>query len=223
MKSKVFVYPVFVLMASLALQAQSQPGKVAVINIQAAIVNTKDGQKAATDLQAKAAPKQKEIEQRQNDINNLQDQLTKGQNTLSEATKNELYRNIEQKKKTLDRDVQDASSEMDEAQQKVLQTLGQKMLAVIERYARDNGFTMVLDVSSPQSPVLYASPTVDITKEIIDLYDKNAPAMSSPAPTAPKSSATPALSNPTPAKQPGTAAPPTKPPAAPPKPPTPKP
>ena len=49
----------------------------------------------------------------------------------------------------------------------------QKILAVIEKYARDNGYTMVVDVSSPQTPVLYASPSIDITKEIIELYDKN--------------------------------------------------
>ena len=45
---------------------------------------------------------------------------------------------------------------------------------MIEKYSRDNGITMVLDVSSQQTPVLYASPSVDITKEIIEMYDKNA-------------------------------------------------
>ena len=70
-------------------------------------------------------------------------------------------------------------------QQKILQQLGQKILAVIERYARDNGYTMVVDVSTPQTPVLYASPSIDITKEIIELYDKSAAAMSAPA-AAPK-------------------------------------
>jgi outer membrane protein len=77
-----------------------------------------------------------------------------------------------------------------------LQQLGQKILAVIEKYARDNGYTMVVDVSSPQTPVLYASPSIDITKEIIELYDKNTAAASGAAPTpapAPKApAATPA-------------------------------
>jgi outer membrane protein len=194
------------LAASVNIQAQSQPGKVAVIYFQGAIVGTKDGQKAATELDAKAGPKRKELELKQNEVNSLQDQLTKGQNTLSDAAKNEIYKNVEIKKKSLQRDYEDAKEDFDQEQQKVLQQLAQKMTAVIERYARDHGFSLVVDVSSQQSPVLYASPTIDITKDIIELYDQSAPAMTNPSPAKPTSSA-PGLTAPkpaTPAKPPAT-------------------
>ena len=66
--------------------------------------------------------------------------------------------------------------------------LGQKMMAVIDKYARDNGFSLILDVSAPQNPVLYAANNIDITTEIVALYDKNSPGAasgaSSPAPAA---------------------------------------
>ena len=201
MKSKVIVVPSLLVAASLGVQAQNPPNKIAVIAIQQAIVATKDGQKAADELSSKAGPKKKELEQKQNDITSLQDQLNKGQNTLSDSTKSDLYKNIEVKKKNLQRDYEDAQAEMDQEQQKILQQLGQKMLAVIERYARDNGYTMVVDVSNPQTPVLYASPSIDITKDIIELYDKSAAQLSVPS-----KPAGPATSNP--------AAPATKPPAA---------
>jgi outer membrane protein len=203
-KSTFFVCPALVLAAAIGAQAQM---KVAVINIQSAIVSTKDGQKAAADLNAKTAPKKKELDQKQNDINALQDQLNKGQNTLSDAAKNEIYKNIEEKKKLLQRDVEDAQADLEQEQQKVLQQLGQKMLAVIERYARDNGYTMVVDVSSPQTPVLYASPTIDITKDIIELYDKSTAALNAPAT---KSTAAPAGA-PTPKPAAPKPPPPTKP------------
>ena len=83
------------------------------------------------------------------------------------------------------------------------------MMVVIDKYARDNGYTLILDVSSPQTPVLYASNTIDITKDIIELYDKasaSAPApapakpAAAPAPLAPKPAATPAPA-PAPAKK----------------------
>ena len=192
MNSKLFVWPVLFLAGAACLQAQGT--KVAVIAVQQAIVATKDGQKAAASLQAKAAPKQKEIERKQADINALQDQLSKGQNTLSEAAKNDLYKNIETKKKNLQREVEDASAEMDQEQQKILQQLGQKILAVIEKYARDQGYNLVVDVSSPQSPIMYASPTIDITKEIVDLYDKSTAGESS----APAKPSAPPPAKPTP-------------------------
>ncbi|MGP0071254.1 MAG: OmpH family outer membrane protein [Bryobacteraceae bacterium] len=205
MKSKLLLWPVLAL--ALTWTAQAQQGKFAVINIQGAIISTKDGQKAAAELNAKTAPKKKELEQKQNEINALQDQLSKGSNTLSESAKNDLYKNIEAKKKTMQREVEDAQADLEADQQKLLQQLGQKILAVIEKYSRDNGITMVVDVSSPQTPVLYASPSIDITKEIIELYDKNASSASAPAPApaapAPKAPATTAAPKPAPAKPAG--------------------
>ena len=208
MKSKLFVGFALAVATALAANAQGAPTKVGVISIQGAIAATKDGQKAIAELDSKAAPKRKELDQKQTDINNLKDQLNKGTNTLSEATKAELYKNIQQKTTSLQRDFEDAQADMDQEQQKMLQQLGQKILAVIERYARDNGFALVVDVSSPQTPVMYASPSIDITKEIIDLYDKNSAGMSTPAPatrtpapvlpTTPK----PTVPKPPPTKQP---------------------
>ncbi|HEX6894995.1 MAG TPA: OmpH family outer membrane protein [Bryobacteraceae bacterium] len=190
--------------------AQS-PGKIAVIYLQGAIGNTKDGQKAVAELEAKTAPKKKQIDQRQSEIASMQDQLTKGANTMSDAAKNDLYKNIETKKKNLQRDVEDAQAELDQDQQKILQTIGTKMQAVIERYAHDHGYIMVVDVSSPQSPVFYASPSIDITKEIIELYDQSTTQLSNPAP-APKTGAAPSAP---PAARPATAAPPAPKPAPP--------
>jgi outer membrane protein len=85
------------------------------------------------------------------------------------------------------------------------------MMAVIDKYAQQNGFAIVLDVSSQNTPVLYASNTVDITKEVIDLYDKTVfTATPTPAPGAARPAAPPAAR-----PAPATAAPkPAAPPAA---------
>jgi outer membrane protein len=197
-KSKVFLWPVIAL--AVTLTASAQQGKFAVINIQGALMGTKDGQKAAAELNAKTAPKKKELELKQNEINGLQDQLNKGSNTLSEAAKSDLYKKIEYQKKALQREVEDAQADLEADQQKILQQLGEKILSVIQKYSRDNGYTLVVDVSSPQTPVLWASPSIDITKEIIELYDKNAVPSSAPGPatSAPKAPAAPAQAAPKP-------------------------
>ncbi len=54
--------------AASAPMSMSAPAKVAVIDIQTAIIQTKDGQKAAGDLKTKFGPKQSEIEKKQADI-----------------------------------------------------------------------------------------------------------------------------------------------------------
>ena len=167
----------FALIVAIAAPAQAQTGKIAVINIQSAIVSTKDGQKAAAELETKFGPRRKQVDGRQAEVAGLREQLQKGQNTLSEAAKNELYRNIDQKTKALNRDMEDAQAELQQDQDRLIQDLSQKIMVVLDKYAKDNGFTLVLDVSSPQNPVLFASNTIDITKDIVDLYDKSSAAM----------------------------------------------
>lgn len=152
--------------------AQQTPAKVGVISIQGALVGTKDGQKASQELDAKFMPKKKEFDTRQTEITQMQDQYNKGGTVMSEDKRTQMARDIDEKKKRLQRDMQDAEEELQGEQQRLLQGLGQRMMAVIEKYAKDNGYTIVLNVSDPNTPVLYASSAIDITQDIISLYDK---------------------------------------------------
>lgn len=186
------------LAAGLCLAAYAQgaapPAKVGIINIQYAIASTKDGQKAVNELQTRFNPKKADIEKKNNDIAQAEDQLRKGSNTMSEDARQRLMRDIDQKKKSLTRDTQDAQDEFDQENQKVMQDLGGKIVAVIDKYARERGFTLILDVSSQTTPVLFAAPEIDVTQDIIALYDKNAPAApagGTPAAQTPGPAATP--------------------------------
>jgi outer membrane protein len=192
----------FVLMALAALSAAlpsvaQTNGKVAVINIQSALVSTKDGQKAATELTSRFNPKKADFEKRQNDINQLQDQLNRGRNTLSDEARQNLMREIDQKTKSLKYDTEDAQSELTQEEQKIMGELFGRVRAVVDKYAKDNGYVLVLDDSSQQTMV-YASSSIDITRDIIELYDKNSPAASAPVsssaapPTKPPVAAKPA-------------------------------
>jgi outer membrane protein len=158
------------------------PIRVAVINIQAALTTTKDGQKAAADLEERFTPKRKDMEKKQQEIKDLQDKLQRGGNTMSQTAKDDTQRSIDQKTRSFNYDMQDAQAEYETEQRKVIDELGQKMMQIIDRYAVANGYALVLDVSNQNTPVLYASTGIDITKEIIDLYDKTAGSLPTPAP-----------------------------------------
>ena len=197
MKKNLVVLSVLVLGVAALAQAQGQvPTKVAVINVQTAILSTKDGQKAAADLQTQFNPRQQDLEKKQTDLNALQDQLRKGSATMSEDAKTKLMRDIDATTTRVNRDRQDAQSDLEEAQGKLMQELGGKMMAVMEKYAMQNGFAVVLDVSNPQTPVLWAASAVDITNDIVKLYDQAYPGVAGapavPAAKPPAAAKTPA-------------------------------
>lgn len=182
-------------------QGGAPPAKVGIIHIQNAIIQTKDGQKAAGDMDAKFAPKRKEVDQKQSELQAMEVQYRNGVNTMSEEAKAKLARDIDQRRKLLQRDMDDAQAELEQEQQRILQDLGQKMMVVIDKYASERGFALILDVSSPQTPVLYASNSIDITRDIVELYDKNAgvPGATTSAPKPAASTAAPKPAAPPPA------------------------
>jgi outer membrane protein len=202
-------------LAAIALAAatigfgQAAPAKIGIIHVQNAIISTRDGQKAVAELQTRFTPKKQQLDKSQADIQALQDQLKRGSNTMSEDARTKLIREIDDKTKRLQRDTEDAQAEFDQEQGKVMQQVGSKLMAVLDKYAKENAFAVILDVSSQATPVLWAANGVDITKEIIDLYDK------APATAAPASSGTPAPSGAAAAPAPAPPAPAANKPAAP--------
>ena len=192
MKNNLIVFSALVLGFAALAKAQGQPptpSKVAIIHVQNAILSTKDGQKAAADLQASFLPKQTEIEKRRSEIASLQDQLRKGNATMAEDAKATLMRDIDAKNKILTRETEDAQADLDSSQGKIMQELGNKMMAVIEKYSNQNGYALVLDVSNPQTPVLWAASAIDITNDIVKLYDQANPGAAAPAGAATKPAA----------------------------------
>ncbi len=173
--------------------------KVGTINIQQAIVSTKDGQKASAELQTRFDPKRKEIEKNNVALQAKQQQLQKMGTVGSEEVKRKLAADIDLEGKRLQRDSEDAQAEWDAEQQKLVNELGGRIMQVINKFANDNGYSMVLDISSQQTPVIWALPTIDITNDVIKLYDANAPStVTTPkmAPTAAPRTAAPATAAP---------------------------
>jgi outer membrane protein len=170
------------------------PSKIAVISLQPAIMGTKEGTAAGAALQAKYAPKQAEFERRKADLAALQDQLRKGGATMSEDARAKLTREIDSKTKSLQRDAKEASDDSQQDMNSVYNQLGDKMLQIIEQYAYQNGYAVVLDVSAQQTPVIWAAGSSNITADIVKLYDLAHPgSVQAAAPKAPpKQPATPA-------------------------------
>jgi outer membrane protein len=200
-RRKLMIAPVLALACSLSAWAQT-PQKIATIDMQAALLNTKDGQKAVADLKAKFTPKEQEFQKRQSDLQAKQDQYRKTENTISEEAKATLARDIDTMTKALQRDTDDVRQDIDQEQQRVLNDLGQKMMQVLQKYSTDKQLSVVLDTSGQPNNVLFASNTIDITRDIIALYDAAAPVTPSalPSAAAPKApSAAPTAPRPRPA------------------------
>ncbi len=181
--------------------AASAPTKIAVINIRNAIVATAEGKQAQAQLQSQFAPKQNELQALQKQIEDVQRRMSEGARTLSDDEKTKMQREGELLSRRLQRGNDDLNEELNAAQGEIVDGIGRKSLEVLDRYSRENGFTVVLDTSAQGSPVVYGSSQSDITADIVRLFDQAYPVKgASAAPAAPKA-ASPAPA-PAPAKKP---------------------
>jgi outer membrane protein len=205
------------LLCGLAFAAQAQTAtKVGIIHVQGAILATKDGQAAQQVLNTKFGPRKEALDKKQADLTSMQEQLRKGGSTMNDAARAKLQSDMESLQKVIQRDGEDLEADVQADENKLMTDLGQKMYDVIIKYATQNGLQMVMDVTNPQGPVLWADQTVNIGDAIVKLYDQAHPAAGATAPAAPATSAPKPPANPpaaTPKPTPTTTVPRTVPPA----------
>jgi len=155
-----------------SVSAFAQTPKVALINLEQALVSTADGQNAEKKLDAQFGPRKAALDQKHKDLMALQDKLDKGGGSDEERSR--LAGEIDQKGDEVDKETTQADADLAQAQEQVLRDLGPKLMAAVVRYAREHGFDVVLDVSSSDMPRLYSEDATDITKEVVDEYEKSA-------------------------------------------------
>jgi len=147
--------------------------KIGTINIEQAVVGTNEGQRDFEALRKKLEPKQNELKSQNDELEGLQKQLQTQDGKLNEDARATLVKQIETKKKSFDRSVQDAQEDAQNQQKEIFQRILQKMAPVIVKHAQETGFGMIVDTSNPwpQSPILWYGDGGDITKAVVDLYN----------------------------------------------------
>jgi len=147
------------------------PARIAVIAFQVAVAQTNEGQRNFADLQKKYDPRRQQLKTLSDEVDNLTKQLQAQGAQLTPAEQQSRATAVDTKKKQLDRDAQDAQNDFTQEMQDVYNALASKVYDVMQTYAEQHGFTLVLDMSQQQSPVLYASTATNITKDVIDAYN----------------------------------------------------
>ena len=154
--------------------ASAVPAKVAVIAFQAAVGQTNEFQRNFADLQKKYEPKRNQLKTMADEIDGLEKQLQAQGDKLSDAERANRAKTIDDKKKQAQRFAEDAQNDLTQEMNDVYGKIAQKVFDVLATYAQQQGFTLVLDgtANQQQAPVvLYASPSTDISKAIVDAYN----------------------------------------------------
>jgi outer membrane protein len=186
--------------AAPATTAPAGPAKIAVIGFQQAVSQTNDFQRRYADLQKKYDPKRQQIQTLNTEIASLQKELQAQSATLSDAQRATKAKQLDDKQKELKRTGEDAQGDFQQDIQQTFASVAGKLAETIDSYAKEHGYTLVLDGGNQQVPVvLYANQSTDITKAVIDTYNTKS---GIPAPEHPAAASAP--SAPVPQSHPAT-------------------
>lgn len=152
--------------------------KVGIINPQSVLQGSVKGKEAIGRLQALQAAKQKKYEALQAEIDALEKEI--GSPALNADAREKKTQDLAAKRTEIKRFAEDAQKDSMAAQQKEFEKIQADLMPLIEKIAKENGFSMVLDLTT--SGVTYFEPAIDLTEKVIKAYD----AQSAAAPAAKK-------------------------------------
>ena len=191
MRKVLVLVGVFALALPVVAAAQTNPPKIGVMNVLRAIVECSEGKQANEEFQKKFEAKREELSRKQKEIETLQQQLKSQAATLNEQAGAALARSIEAKTTDMKRSQEDAEKEFNELRNQVFNRIGSKLAPLVQQYAKEKNFTLVLDSSSQTTQLTYVDPATDITDDVVKRYDAMQVSSTSPAPAAKPATAAP--------------------------------
>jgi outer membrane protein len=157
-------------LASLNQVAFAQ-AKIAVINLQRAVLESDEIKKASTALEAKFKPRQQELEKLQNEIQLIQQQLQTSGDKLAPQAVADLNAKGTRYQRDMQRKSEDLQGDVDRERNEILGKSTQKMGEVVKKLAEEKGYDVVVDVSN----TIYFKPALEITSDALAAYNKAYP------------------------------------------------
>lgn len=157
--------------ALLTMAAASAQTKVAVIDMQKALLDTAEIKKASAALEAKYKPRQSQMEKVRKDLEDIQQKLQSLAGKLTPQAEAEMTAQGQRKQRDLQRLGEDLQADVDAERGDILNKAGTRLREVVKKLAEEKGLDMVVDASN----TIYFKAPLELTKDATEAYDKAYP------------------------------------------------
>ena len=169
---KKWIVPIALVLAGMVAAAEPAAAadlKIGYIVTPKLLGETKLGKESSAKLKAKAEAAEKSFAKDVDELKKMQEDIIKRGSVLNDEEKAKLGEQFELKNREVKRKKEDAQREFDKSRQTIENEMMTKFRTVIEKFAKDNGYDLVLDAGT----LLYISSKADVTNEVIQLADKS--------------------------------------------------
>ncbi len=139
-------------------------GKIAVIDIQAAILGSEQAKERIAELKKEYAPDQNVIKSLAQDIQKLQAKMEQDAAVMSESEKKKLAKDVEEKAVDYQFNIKKIQKSQNESQQELLAELSPKLEEAIQEIISEGTYAIILE----RRAAIFVAPEYDITKKVTE-------------------------------------------------------
>lgn len=173
----------------LAAPIASAQMKIAVVDVQRAVMETEDGLRAQATLKKLFDRRQQELDARQNELKRARGEIEKQSKVLSKEALERRMTEWQQSMAELQAVFTEFNRELQKQQNNLTQPILNRTLSVLRQIAAQEGYDAILE----RNAVPYARTDLDITDRVIQRYNTGgAAAAPADSGTAPKKAPAPA-------------------------------
>ena len=154
---------------SLAASSFAAENRVGFIDVQKAVISTKEWQRQFKIFKKDFAKEKKKIKARENRIKKMLQDLNKQSFVLDPELKKKKEGKFRKEKVAFERYVQDRNAEFGNHEKEMTQKILKKMMGIIKKIGKEKKYTMILE----QKAVLYHNKGNDLTNLAIKTYDRS--------------------------------------------------
>lgn len=191
---KKFLISVAVAALAVPTFAQTQPARLAVIDVQRVLASSSAGKAASDRLKKMQEDRVTRAKQMDDEMQKLDADINSKKLSLSEDKLTEMAKQLSDRKIAAQRYAQDAEREMGEARDRALLELENKIKPVIDSIGKEMGLAAIFNKF--ESGLVYASEAIDITDTVIKRFNENAGGPAPAASTPPATTTAPATKKP---------------------------
>ena len=167
--SKTLALALLVLPLFAAAGATAQQLKIGYVDLQRALNESEAGKAAKERFKVQVDRLQVDLKKKKDQLDSLKEQLEKKTSVMKEDEARNMQKDYEKKLRDFERSYKDSQGELQQKDNELTVELLKELQGVIEQFGKEGGYSIILEQSS--SSVLYGSPELDLTEQIITRYN----------------------------------------------------
>ena len=147
--------------SALPLGAAQAQAKIGVVNVARLLQESPQAQAASQSLEGEFANRKRELQTLERDLKTREEKLTKDGATMAEAERRNQEKSLRDSQRDYARKQNEFMEDLNVRRNEALGQLQRAVLQEVQTYAKSAGLDLVV------ADALYASPSVDITQQVL--------------------------------------------------------